>query len=922
MMSVINKSKYIILVFVFFPVFLNNPVSATNNASIFATSTKTNSLDDRIKEFAHNNINLYDPYDCVKSVSGASGDCGAEITGETMEERIRQIVDQYGIYLMNMQIEYGIPWESQFVNMYAESHIGTDGPGAVSYSAKRCGYMNWHGYTYASNALYGHSLSEPGVCVIAHGDGAGNSPLYDNLLDEITAYGPDFLRNGAYDKAFEYASPENFNLEAFMRTAYDGIYCTSGCWGHVYGSVFRRAVPIAQAAAKEKGWPTSEELAKQYNIPKGGNWSDKWGNIKNYINAEPHSLHATCGASMTTLGDVSDISLRDDSVGLNPSAANTPNTTGTSINASSTSVSGSDITWIGDSYSTGARTIIESKLSGISFGGSINDANSTIQACKNVYTDTSCNANPTNPSALKVLKRIVDAGELKPYLVMAVGTNEGWSDTAVEEFKNIMENQTSTKVIFVNSRTKNSSYEESNQRLSNLANSNSNYSLADWVSAYDEKYFANDSVHPNANGGYEKWVDVIYQTLTNIGAGDDGCNVTTSGAGEAIAQTAIKMAWPEGTDRSVYYGNSGVSEEFKKVAEKWGFDGWPSCSRFASMTILESGVDSDFESILPPKGSRRNNLYTIEKYLDNSPNWKRVSYEERQKGDIIINHAHVEVYIGDDKKAHAGEIGTSSPRDNFGPFITGLSVKDKTEVSSFYDTSGYKWYRSTNASTSISVSGSAAGCSLCREDSSNDSSIINGTGAVDPVNGLTYSQAVQFMKNYGANINDSSRKATGDGQWFIDGCNNKPSQGFGGSNCVTFSAFFLNKFTDARYQGGNGYTLVKKLNGVKTDTTPSVWAIFGDSSHDSHTGVILGYQDGEWIVGHASCRNVGLGEGSGTKDGSGKKLGDRQSDISSGAGFVIKSSDLKTAQFGYQGQIYAHPNVDVEAIGKYLNNRE
>lgn len=176
---------------------------------------------------------------------------------------------------------------------------------------------------------------------------------------------------------------------------------------------------------------------------------------------------------------------------------------------------GNQITWIGDSYSTGAQSIIKEQLPGISFGSSIDDPNSTIQACKFVNTDTTCNAKPTNPSGLNILRDLISKGELKPYLVFALGTNGGWTSDAISEFKQIMSSETDTKVVLVTSMTPNNDYSDSNNLLSNLADSNPNYYLADWTEVYDSKYFEGDpeKIHPVSNGGYKKWVETIVNTL-------------------------------------------------------------------------------------------------------------------------------------------------------------------------------------------------------------------------------------------------------------------------------------------------------------------------------------------------------------------------------------------------------------------------
>ncbi|MBR3248940.1 N-acetylmuramoyl-L-alanine amidase [Candidatus Saccharibacteria bacterium] len=211
--------------------------------------------------------------------------------------------------------------------------------------------------------------------------------------------------------------------------------------------------------------------------------------------------------------------------------------------------SGDEITWIGDSYSTGAQALIEASFPGISFGGSVNDANSTIQACKNVAMDTDCNANPTNPSALNVLKRVVTAGELKPWLVMAVGTNEGWSNESIAELKQILSGARDTKVVVVTSKTANSDYTESNERLRRLVNEEDNYYLADWAAVSDPSYFAEDSIHPVSNGGYEKWVETIYNAFP----------VKTTSSGK-IAGTGnfAKILSAKNADKSFFNGSGDV----------------------------------------------------------------------------------------------------------------------------------------------------------------------------------------------------------------------------------------------------------------------------------------------------------------------------------------------------------------------------
>lgn len=496
-------------------------------------------------------------------------------------------------------------------------------------------------------------------------------------------------------------------------------------------------------------------------------------------------------------------------------------------------------------------------------------------------------------------------------VVWELGTNTGGANAdTISEVINIIGND---RNLFLVTPYNGQRLDESG-KIADLyrktAEDNSNVYIIDWRAAVENepsKYVKTEpgmTVHPT-DEGKKLLADLIYKAVTGEGmTGVADCNASVTGtAGEAIAETAIRMSFPEGTDRSMWYHNSGVPEEFTKMAEKWGFDGYPSCSRFASMVILESGVDENFESILRPFGSRKNNLYTLESYFANSPNWEEVSYEESQKGDIIINHEHVEVYIGDEKKAHAGEVGSPSPLDNNGPHIDPLSERDKH--------GDYKWYRSTNSSGTISVSGSGAGCNVCSADVGGSSdNVVIGEG------GLSYEDAVKLMKRYGENKNNASKNAANKQKdmWSV-GLTASTSNC--GANCVTFSVFFMNKFTDAKpcrggVKCGDGESIFKYTDNVVVDQDPAVWSVFSYSSN--HTGVVLGIHDGECIVGHASYHHSKCGIGDGVTMGS-------------GAGFVKKAATCEAAANLNKGSVkfngFAHPkSVDEAAIKRFIETGE
>lgn len=248
--------------------------------------------------------------------------------------------------------------------------------------------------------------------------------------------------------------------------------------------------------------------------------------------------------------------------------------------------------------------------------------------------------------------------------------------------------------------------------------------------------------------------------------------------------------------------------------------------------------------------------------LEESSDWKEVENKgesSMKPGDVLINNQHVMIYVGE---KYGGEYGTVAHASR------GTRVG---EVGSLKGAENYRIYRYSGSKLS---GGDAEG-------------------------GLDYEQAKQFMMSYGENKNNSSRDAVPN-LW--DNCNG------GGSNCVTFSAFFMNKFTSMQYGGGNGNQVVSNVTGKFTrGTEPQIWAVFSWDSSDGygHTGVILGKDGDEWIVGHASCDSSGIGRGDGTQQGG-------------GAGVVVKSSDISVACWGTPSG-YAYPDsVDTDAISTFM----
>ncbi len=168
--------------------------------------------------------------------------------------------------------------------------------------------------------------------------------------------------------------------------------------------------------------------------------------------------------------------------------------------------------------------------------------------------------------------------------------------------------------------------------------------------------------------------------------------------------------------------------------------------------------------------------------------------------------------------------------------------------------------------------------------------------------GLNFEQAKQVILNYGANVGGDSKKYAGAASW--NRCNG------GGSNCVTFSQFFLNKFSKTKsYSLPDGRKVVATLRemGVPTGNQPRVGAIFSwDGGRYGHTGVVLGVKDGKVIVGQASCGSPGRGRGDGT--------------YNSGSGFLREgAADNRRVWLGKVPTQFAYPEVDMKAVEAYFN---
>ena len=189
-----------------------------------------------------------------------------------------------------------------------------------------------------------------------------------------------------------------------------------------------------------------------------------------------------------------------------------------SNNAVCTAPTGDQITWIGDSYSVQAVEQIMAAFPGVDMGvvqaGNSVSPYSYIQGSKHMEM----NAAEGNGGAggVTILGDIVNAGKLRPYLVFALGTNDGISESAMNVILDKIAGLvgSNTKVILTTAYTTNGvDYSGGNNAKKSFAESHDNFYLADYAAIAKPEYYASDSIHPLSNGGYAAWLQAIKDAL-------------------------------------------------------------------------------------------------------------------------------------------------------------------------------------------------------------------------------------------------------------------------------------------------------------------------------------------------------------------------------------------------------------------------
>ena len=204
--------------------------------------------------YGQNNLVFYNPDEalCQPVQNGSSSsDTAAPSSGNS---RLEWAVESFGMYAMEMQKEFGTPWEVVIAQMNKESSVGTAGV-AVSGADN-----NWLGITGSGDAG-------------SYASGNHKFAIFSSVNKSIEAWaGWKVLRNGYYDKALAYLDPSNYDLKNFLTTMIHTYAPSSD--GNDEEKYVKDVLSDIEGPIKKKrtelGWPTSEELAKKENIPIGG----------------------------------------------------------------------------------------------------------------------------------------------------------------------------------------------------------------------------------------------------------------------------------------------------------------------------------------------------------------------------------------------------------------------------------------------------------------------------------------------------------------------------------------------------------------------------------------------------------------------------------------------------------------------------
>ncbi|MDO5481003.1 MAG: hypothetical protein Q4F60_01495 [Candidatus Saccharibacteria bacterium] len=222
---------------------------------------------------------------------------------------------------------------------------------------------------------------------------------------------------------------------------------------------------------------------------------------------------------------------------------------GASENKNCGTPSGSEVVWVGDSYTVEAQSmynLISGKLSGADIYGQVsrNTAGSHTGNCSDadIVGEKFTDGGNCNVDGLTVVQNLVNDGKMRKYLVFVLGTNP--LGATADNFKKLAQIVgDGTKIVLMTAWTAEanaaSEFATGNAAVKQVANDMANVVVADWEAASkgkeSEYWGAGDSMHPNEKG-YGAWVDTITGALGGLGGECSG------GAGSCSELATLRKA--------------------------------------------------------------------------------------------------------------------------------------------------------------------------------------------------------------------------------------------------------------------------------------------------------------------------------------------------------------------------------------------
>lgn len=374
------------------------------------------------------------------------------------------------------------------------------------------------------------------------------------------------------------------------------------------------------------------------------------------------------------------------------------------VTQSCSSVSGDQVTWIGDSYSDGYESKILEKLPGIDFGPD----NYYTRYSKHIKYDG--NDSTGREGGITLINKAKSENRLRSHIVFALGTNlEGDTYTKEGSAKILQEvvNAAGSDhylILVTAFTTDGTNYDGLNEAMRELANSNDRVSVADWAAIAkdhaDEYYGGGDGTHPNESAGHPAWVDTIIKTINT------SCPAS-SGSVKALQDKVLELAWPtyrgkDTTKKPEYdaivkkYESGQVKDSDGSTYNYVGGCSGVDCGAWVSILMRESGWDTEYNRGNGPTSHQL-------QYLQDSPKWQSLNSlgtsipeDQLQPGDVAVNADHTYVYVG--------EIA------GFETHIASASLCGRAPMAG-KETPGdgsYYWFRNTEASTANASTGSSS----------------------------------------------------------------------------------------------------------------------------------------------------------------------------------------------------------------------